>query len=243
LEALPSDVLTSESLERRMTSDERGRIDALQTELDSARAHRTASISGSVKGGLQDLGDFYREINDVDNDPHAIEMRRRWLERMSGQGQSLEDSIGRWNEELTREEWRDIIDMERNTSLEEAAQRGDAATVRDIEINYSNYQDEGARMNRLAAEAEQTTMFDEADEDREDWLERTSAGRDTDDMRRANRRNPLADPYAGRERRAHGGRREADPLSESDQRVLDEEMDQFDDRATDFLGYDPRDDE
>ena len=160
---------------------------------------------------------------------------------MRGQ-QSLEDSIGRWNENLTRQEWRDIIDMERNTSLEEAAQRGDAATVRDIEINYSNYQEEGARMNRLAAEAEQTTMFGEAeDEDREDWLERTSAGRDTDDMRRANRRDPNRGPYNwSGNRRVRGGRREADPLSESDQRVLDEEMDQFDDRATDFLGYDPR---
>ena len=200
LEALPSDRLARHELERRLTPKERKYFEKLKGSVETTIAHAHASISGDVKGGRMDLAEFYREINDVDNHPHAIEMRRRWLERMRGQGHILEDSIGTFRDrDLTREDWRDIIDMERNTSLEEAAQRGDAATVRDIEINYSNYQEEEARMNRTRAGDTDMVAYDP------DYY---SESMEEEDLRRANRRNPLADPYAGSERRGrHGGRR------------------------------------
>ena len=144
------------------------------------------------------VAEYTNAIRDPDTDPalraqleEELRSSLRWVRgrpTIPDPSMTEEEAYARGAEDLnamSRQAWRDY-------ELEEL-------------LEYESEMEEGREAAQEEDLAAQRAWQEQMEgEDREDWLERLS----TDDMRRANRRNPLADPYAGRERRGlHGGRR------------------------------------
>jgi len=235
LESLPSESESRLKIFRQMSPAEKEHQNRLQTGLRSVEAHLSAAIAGTTKGGTLDLEEWYQQINKLTNHPFMLQGRGMYMKRVLEEERALAESAGGYPaypygrksvdfDVINREEWRSITVAEYTDAIRNPDTDPAVRAQLEEEIRSSERWVRG-RPRR--------------DRDWGDIAVQEDAEREAEELygSRTEEEDPL---FSRRQDQLEQDRQEYfEEMDLADQNAMEEEMAQFDQRAADFLGYDP----